>query len=87
MQPGYKFGVQEAANPESVTGTIPQVPGYGNCTKKECEAGATEAKLTEMKIRLKKIMESSLIIVQEIDAMKTFVLPMLDFMMLNGDIG
>jgi hypothetical protein len=32
-------------------------------------------------------MESPLLIVQKIDAMKTFVLPMLDFMMLNGDIG
>jgi hypothetical protein len=48
---------------------------------------ATEAKLTEMKIRLKKIMDSQLLIVQKIDAMKTFVLPMLDFIMLNGDIG
>jgi hypothetical protein len=49
--------------------------------------GATEAKLTEMKIRLKKIIESPLLIVQKIDAMKIFVLSMLDFMMLNGDIG
>jgi hypothetical protein len=48
---------------------------------------ASEAKFTEMKIRLKKIMESPLLIVQKIDAMKTFVLPMLNFMMLNGDIG
>jgi hypothetical protein len=48
---------------------------------------AAEAKLTEMKIRLKKIMESPLLIVKKIDAMKTFVLPMLDFIMLNGDIG
>jgi hypothetical protein len=48
---------------------------------------ATEAKLTEMKIRLRKIMESPLLVVQKIDAMKTFVLPMLDFMMLNGDVG
>jgi hypothetical protein len=46
-----------------------------------------EAKLTETKIRLKKIIESPLLIVQKIDAMKTFVLPMPDFMMLNGDIG
>jgi hypothetical protein len=46
-----------------------------------------EAKLTEMKIRLKKIMESPLLIVQKIDAMKISVLPMLDFMMLNGDVG
>jgi hypothetical protein len=40
-----------------------------------------------MKIRLKKIIESPLLIVQKIDAMKTFVLPMIDFMMLNGDAG
>jgi hypothetical protein len=32
-------------------------------------------------------MESPLLIVQKIDAMKTFILPMLDFMMLNGDVG
>jgi hypothetical protein len=48
---------------------------------------ATEAKLTEMKIRLKKIIESPILIVQKIDAMKTFLLPMLVFMMLNEDIG
>jgi hypothetical protein len=48
---------------------------------------AAEAKLTEMKIRLKKIMESPLLIMQKTDAIKTYVLPMLDFMMLNGDVG
>jgi hypothetical protein len=46
----------------------------------------TEVKLTEMKIRLEKIMESPLLIVQKSYVMKTFVLPMLDFMMLNGDV-
>jgi hypothetical protein len=40
-----------------------------------------------MKIGLKKIRKSPLLIVHKIDAMKTFVLPMLDFMMLNRDIG
>jgi hypothetical protein len=44
---------------------------------------AIEAKLTEVRVRLKKIMESSLLIVQKIDAVKTFVLPTLDFAMLN----
>jgi hypothetical protein len=48
---------------------------------------AAEAKLAEMKVRLMKILESPLLIVQKIDAMKTFVLPMLDFMILNGDVG
>jgi hypothetical protein len=48
---------------------------------------AIGTKLTEMKIRLKKIVESPLLIAQKIDAMKTFVLPTLDFMMLNGNVG
>jgi hypothetical protein len=46
-----------------------------------------EAKLTEMKVRLQKVMQSPLRIVQKIDAVKTFVLPTFDFMMINGDIG
>jgi hypothetical protein len=32
-------------------------------------------------------MESPLLIVQKIDAVKTFLLPILDFPMLNGDVG
>jgi hypothetical protein len=48
---------------------------------------AIEAKLTEMKIRMKTILESPLLIVQKIDAVRTFVLPTLDFAMLNGDVG
>jgi hypothetical protein len=48
---------------------------------------AVEAKLTEMKVRLKKIMESPLLIVQKIDAVRTFLLPTLDFVMLAGDVG
>jgi hypothetical protein len=45
-----------------------------------------ETRLTEMRIRLQTIMESPLLIVQEIDALKTFFLPMIDFMLLNGDV-
>jgi hypothetical protein len=48
---------------------------------------AAETKLTEMRIRLQKIMESPLLIVQKIDALKSFLLPMIDFMLLNGDVG
>jgi hypothetical protein len=61
--------------------------GTAIAPKRTVRLEATEAKRTEMKIRLKKIIESPLLIVPKIDAMKTFVLPMLDFMMLNGDIG
>jgi hypothetical protein len=32
-------------------------------------------------------MESPLLVVQKIDALKTFSLPMIDFMLLNGDVG
>jgi hypothetical protein len=55
--------------------------------RKTVKLEAIETKLTEMKIRLKKIVESPLLIVQKIDTMKTFVFPILDFMMLNGDVG
>jgi hypothetical protein len=46
-----------------------------------------ESKLSEMRTRLQKIMESPLLVVQKIDAVKTFLLPMMDFMLLNGDVG
>jgi ribosomal protein L27 len=61
--------------------------GTAVAARRTVKLEAAEAKLTEMKVRLKKILESPLLIVQKIDAMKTFVLPMLDFMMLNGDVG
>jgi hypothetical protein len=40
-----------------------------------------------MKIQTQKIMDSALLIVQKFHAVKTFVLSMIDFMMLNGDVG
>jgi hypothetical protein len=61
--------------------------GISITARRTVKLEAIEAKLTEMKIRLQKIVKSPLLIVQKIDAMKMFVLPILDFMMLNGDIG
>jgi hypothetical protein len=61
--------------------------GTAVAARRTVKLEAVEAKLTEMKIRLKKVMESQLLIVQKIDAVKTFLLPTLDFMMLNGDVG
>jgi hypothetical protein len=46
-----------------------------------------ETILTEMKARMREIRESPLLTVQKINALKIFVLPILDFMMLNGDVG
>jgi hypothetical protein len=40
-----------------------------------------------MEVRLKKIMQSQLMMVQKIDALKTFLLPSIDFILLNGDVG
>jgi hypothetical protein len=48
---------------------------------------AVKTKLTEMRTRLAKIIDSPLLAVQKIDAIRTFLLPMLDFMLLNGDVG
>jgi hypothetical protein len=48
---------------------------------------AAGEKITEMEILLEKIMGSPLLTVQKIDAIKTFLLPCLDFLMLNGDVG
>jgi hypothetical protein len=47
---------------------------------------AMVARLPDMKIRLIKIMKSPFFIVQKIDAIKTFVLPSLDFALLNDDV-
>jgi hypothetical protein len=48
---------------------------------------AAKTKLSEMRIRLEKVIDSPLLTVQKIDAIKTMVLPVLDFMLLNGDVG
>jgi hypothetical protein len=61
--------------------------GTAVAARRKVKLEAMTAKLTEMKIRMKKIMESPLLIVQKIDAIKTFILPTLDFAMLNGDVG
>jgi hypothetical protein len=55
--------------------------------RKTIKFEATKTKLTEMRIRLEKIIDSAVLIVQKIDAIKTFLLPLLDFMLLDGDVG
>jgi hypothetical protein len=48
---------------------------------------AVQSKITEIENRLDRIMGSKLLSVQKIDAIKTFLLPALDFNMLNGEVG
>jgi hypothetical protein len=61
--------------------------GTAIAARRRLKITAAESKLTEMRVRLKKILESPLLIVQKIDAIKTFLLPTIDFMLLNGDVG
>jgi hypothetical protein len=61
--------------------------GTAVAVRRTVKIAAVDTKLTEMKVRLQKIMDSPLLTVRKIDALKTFVLPMIDFMMLNGDVG
>jgi hypothetical protein len=63
-----------------------QYLGTAIAARKSVKLEAVETKLTEMRVRLEKIMESPLLVVQKIDAVKTFLLPSLDFMLLNGDV-
>jgi hypothetical protein len=90
---GYRCSL--AQNLEFKNQQIPNLPlaqslkylGTPVTARRKMELKGVEAKLTEIKIRMKKIMESPLLTVQKIDAVKTFVLPTLDFTMLNGDVG
>jgi hypothetical protein len=47
--------------------------------RRRVKVGAVEAKLTKRKVHLKKIMKSSLLIVQTTDPVKSPALPRLDF--------
>jgi hypothetical protein len=75
--------------------TIPSLTLAGSLThlgtaiaaRRRLKISAAESKPTEMRVRLQTILESPLLIAQKIDAIKTFVLPTVDFMLLNGDVG
>jgi hypothetical protein len=55
--------------------------------KVRLEAATAKCGEMEMEIRLQKIIGSRLLTVQKINAVKTFLLSILDFIMLNGDVG
>jgi hypothetical protein len=54
--------------------------------KVRLEAATAKCAEMEMEIRLQKIIGSRLLTVQKINAVKTFLLPTLYFMMSNGDV-
>jgi hypothetical protein len=61
--------------------------GTAVAARREVKLEAIKSKSSEMKVRVKRIMESQWLTVQKIDAVKTFLLPTLDFILLNGDVG
>jgi hypothetical protein len=52
--------------------------GTAVAARRTVKLEAAASKLTELKIRTQKVMDSPLVIVQKIHAVKTFVLPMID---------
>jgi hypothetical protein len=60
--------------------------GTAVAARRNVKLQATNSKFDEMKILIQKIINSPLAIVQKIDAIKTFVIPCFDFLMLNGEI-
>jgi hypothetical protein len=55
-------------------------------TRRTVKLKTARFKLKEIEILLGKIMSSPLLAVQKINAIKTFLLPSLDFLLLNGEI-
>jgi hypothetical protein len=71
-----KFKGQEI--PNLTLGESLKYLGTAIAARRSVKLEAVETKLTEMRVRLKKIMESPLLVVQKIDAVKRFLLPSLD---------
>jgi hypothetical protein len=60
--------------------------GTAVAARRNVKLHATSYKFHEMKSLVQKILNSPLLIVQKIDAIKTFVIPCFDFLLLNGDL-
>jgi hypothetical protein len=61
--------------------------GTAVAARRTVKLESVRGKIIEMKERLKRIMGSKLAVIQKIDAIKTFLLPSMDFIMLNGEAG
>jgi hypothetical protein len=60
--------------------------GTAVTARRNIKIHATNYKFDEMKTLLHKILNSPLLTVQKIDAIKTFIIPCFDFLLLNGDL-
>jgi hypothetical protein len=61
--------------------------GTAISARRKVRLEAAPAKYPEMGIRLQKIVASRLLTIQKTNAIKTFLLPTLHFVLLNGDVG
>jgi hypothetical protein len=61
--------------------------GTAVAARRSVKLESIRAKLAEARLLVKRIVKSKLLTVQKIDAIKTFVIPSLDFALLNGDVG
>jgi hypothetical protein len=76
----------KSSNSEFDIAAITQIFGRAMTPRRRVKLYPIESKLTQVKVRLKKVVESPLLIVQKIDAMKTLSLT-LDIMVPNDDVG
>jgi hypothetical protein len=60
--------------------------GVAVASRRNTKQQTTNTKLAEMRQLLEKIMSSHLLTVQKIDAVKTFLLPSIDYQLLNGEL-
>jgi hypothetical protein len=61
--------------------------GVPIAARKTVKLKSAKFKLKEIQVLLGKIMSSPLLIVQKIDVVKIFLLPSIDFFLLNGEVG
>jgi hypothetical protein len=81
----FKFRGQEI--PNLTTADSMRYLGAPIAARRTVRLKSAKFKLKEMEILLGKIMSSALLTVQKIDAIKTFLLPSMDFLLLNGEAG
>jgi hypothetical protein len=81
------FTFQEREIPNLTAAESLRYLGAPIVTRKTVRFKSAKFKLKEMESLLEKIMSSPLRIVQKIDAMKTFLLPSIDFLLLNEEVG
>jgi hypothetical protein len=85
LRDNLTFGGNEI--PNLTMGQSLKYLGTAVAARRSVKLESVRAKFEEARQLLRRIEESKLLTVQKIDAIKTFVIPSFDFVLLNGDIG